>query len=126
MKYAIKVPFEDDWLYVTDADAIVTYDTFEEAQEDNNKVWSGKGTIVEYGDEEMSDYENIDLPYDLLCEVVVSVLESDRDLQEQIGDDELVAAMDMLIDFYHGGADGVRKRIKDEIEETRQDLERLK
>ena len=56
----------------------------------------------------MSDYEHIDLPYDLLSEVVVSVLKSDRDLQEQIGDNELVAAMDMLIDFYHGGMDGQR------------------
>ena len=51
MKYAIKVPFEDDGLYVTEPDAdgnptIVTYDTFEEAEQVNSTVWDGKGIVV--------------------------------------------------------------------------------
>ena len=51
MKYAIKVPFEDDGLYVTETDAdgnptIVTYDTREEAEQVNSTVWEGKGIVV--------------------------------------------------------------------------------
>jgi len=53
MKYAIKVPFEDDGLYVTEPDSegnpvVVTYDTLEEAERVNSTVWNGKGEVVEY------------------------------------------------------------------------------
>ena len=55
MKYAIKVPVDDGWLYMTEPDldgnpVVVTYDTFEEAELVNFNVWggSGKGKVVEY------------------------------------------------------------------------------
>lgn len=58
MKYAIKVPVDDGWLYVTEPDldgnpVVMTYDTFEEAELVNFNVWggSGKGKVVEYNED---------------------------------------------------------------------------
>ena len=54
MKYAIKIPLEDEgWLFVTEFKKdgrrdIAIYDTFEKAQETNILVWSGKGKIIEF------------------------------------------------------------------------------
>lgn len=53
MKYAVKVPFEEDYLFVTregpDGVEIVLYDTREDAEE-QAKIWAGKGVVVEYTD----------------------------------------------------------------------------
>lgn len=54
MKYAIKIPLGDDWLYVTNNDAnnipiILTYDTLEDAKKDA-RLWK-ESVIVEYNDE---------------------------------------------------------------------------
>ena len=51
MKYAIKVPFGEDYLYVTETDeynlaVVKTYDTQEEAEE-RARLWSNS-TVVEY------------------------------------------------------------------------------
>ena len=50
-KYAVKVPFEDDYIFVTkdgvEGLAIVLYDTREEAEQ-QAKIWNGHGVVVEY------------------------------------------------------------------------------
>ena len=50
-KYAVKVPFEDDYIFVTkdgvEGLAIVLYDTREEAEQ-QAKIWNGQGVVVEY------------------------------------------------------------------------------
>ena len=53
MKYAIKIPLEEGWLFVTEFKKdgrrdIAIYDTFEKAQEANVLVWSGRGEIIEF------------------------------------------------------------------------------
>jgi hypothetical protein len=55
MKYAIKVPVDNDndWLYVTETKEdgsrdITTYDSFEEAEAINHRLWTNKGEVVEY------------------------------------------------------------------------------
>ena len=53
MKYAIKIPLDDDWLYVTNNDAdnipvVLTYDTIEDAKK-AAKLWK-ESVIVEYID----------------------------------------------------------------------------
>jgi hypothetical protein len=54
MKYAVKVPFEDEWLFVTregpDGLEIVLYETREQAQA-QAEIWAGKGIVVEYQDD---------------------------------------------------------------------------
>jgi len=64
MKYAIKVPFEDDGLYVTETGTdgnptVLTYDTHEEAEQVNSTVWKGKGTVVEYDASPMLSVDDI-------------------------------------------------------------------
>ena len=53
MKYAVKVPFEEDYIFVTkdgpEGLAIVLYDTREEAEQ-QALAWGGKGIVVEYKD----------------------------------------------------------------------------
>ena len=53
MKYAVKIPFEEDYLFVTregpDGIEIVLYDTREEA-EAQALIWGGAGVVVEYTD----------------------------------------------------------------------------
>ena len=58
MKYAIKVKFDDEWVYVTEIDQHdltlpKTYDTKEEAEAINHEVWSNKGEVVEYHEDTM-------------------------------------------------------------------------
>ena len=52
-KYAVKVPFEEDYIFVTkdgpEGLAIVLYDTREEAEQ-QAKIWNGNGVVVEYED----------------------------------------------------------------------------
>jgi len=53
MKYAIKIPFDDDWLYVTNNDVngipvTLTYDTIDDAKK-AAKLWK-ESVIVEYID----------------------------------------------------------------------------
>ena len=55
MKYAIKIPLDDDWLYVTNNDAdnipvVLTYDTIEDAKK-SAKLWK-ESVIVEYNEKE--------------------------------------------------------------------------
>ena len=54
MKYAVKVPFEDEWLFVTkegpNGPEIVLYETRELA-ESQAQIWAGKGVVVEYQDD---------------------------------------------------------------------------
>ena len=51
MKYAVKVPFEDDYLFVTregpEGLEIVLYDTREQAEQ-QALIWGGAGVVVEY------------------------------------------------------------------------------
>lgn len=53
MKWAVKVPFEEGYIFVTEDGveglAIVLYDTKEEAEQQALK-WGGKGIVVEYTD----------------------------------------------------------------------------
>jgi hypothetical protein len=50
-KYAVKVPFEEDYIFVTkdgpEGLCIVLYDTRAEAEK-QAEIWNGKGVVVEY------------------------------------------------------------------------------
>lgn len=68
MKYAIKIPFDDGWLYATEYDmndefsiVVTTYDTREDA-EGYAKLWNGS-IVVEYNEEEVPCKTHSDAPH---------------------------------------------------------------